>query len=174
LLKTRHEPAALAPAVFTAVRELGPRVRMLGAQPMNDVFRLSLIDQEYQSDLIGSFAALALVLASAGVYGLLNYRVARRRREMAIRMALGATRRDVARLVLRRSAALVVPGLAAGIAIALASTHVLRSMLFGISTTDPVTFMLVPALFIVVAAMATLAPARRAASADVAVVLREE
>jgi putative ABC transport system permease protein len=114
------------------------------------------------------------VLASAGVYGLLNYRVARRRREMAIRMALGATRRDVARLVLRRSAALVVPGLAAGIAIALATTHVLRSMLFGISTTDPVTFMLVPALFIVVAAMATLAPARRAASADVAVVLREE
>jgi len=174
LVKTRQEPSALAPAVFTALRELSPRVRMLGAQPMKEVFRLSLIDQEYQSDLLGSFAALALMLASAGVYGLLNYRVARRRREMAIRMALGATRVDVAHMVLRRSAALVLPGLALGVAAALATTRVLSSLLVGISTTDPLTFTLVPALFIVVAAMASLAPARRAVSGDVAVTLREE
>jgi predicted permease len=174
LVKTRQEPSASAPAVFTALRELGPRVRGLGAQPMKEVFRQSLIDQEYQSDLIGSFAALALMLASAGVYGLLNYRVARRRREMAIRMALGATRLDVTQLVLWRSAALVLPGLAVGVAAALATTRALSSLLFGISTTDPLTFTLVPALFIVVAAMASLAPARRALSGDVAVTLREE
>ena len=173
-MKTRQESSTLAPAVFTALRELGPRVRTLGAQRMEDVFRLSLIDQEYQSDLIGSFAALALVLASAGIYGLLTYRVARRRREMAIRMALGATRLDVAQMVLRRSAALVLPGLALGVAAALATTRVLSSLLFGISTTDPLTFMLVPVLFIVVAALATLAPTRRAVSGDVAVTLREE
>jgi putative ABC transport system permease protein len=174
VVKTRQESSTLAPAVFTALRELSPRVRTLGAQPMEDIFRLSLINQEYQSDLIGSFAALALVLASAGIYGLLNYRVARRRREMAIRMALGATRLDVAQMVLRRSAALVLPGLAVGVATALATTRVLRSLLFGISTTDPLTFTLVPTLFIVVAAMASLAPARRAVSGDVAVTLRED
>lgn len=174
LVKAHQEPSALAPAVFTALRELSPRVRPLSAQPMKEVFRLSLIDQEYQSDLIGSFAALALVLASAGIYGLLNYRVARRRREMAIRMALGATRLDVAHMVLRRSAALVLPGLALGVATALATTRVLSSLLFGISTTDPLTFTLVPALFIVVAALASLAPTRRAVSEDVAVTLREE
>jgi len=173
LVKTRQESSTLAPAVFTALRELGPRVRTLGAQPMEDVFRLSLVDQEYQSNLIGSFAALALVLASAGIYGLLNYRVARRRREMAIRLALGATRLDVAQMVLRRSAALVLPGLALGLATALATTRVLSSVLFGISTTDPLTFTLVPVLFIVVAAMASLAPARRAVSGNVAVTLRE-
>lgn len=173
LVKTRQESSTLAPTVFTALRELGPRVRMLGAQPMADVFRLSLVDQEYQSNLIGSFAALALVLASAGVYGLLNYRVARRRREMAIRLALGATRLDVAQVVLRHSAALVLPGLALGVATALATTRVLSSLLFGISATDPLTFTLVPAFFIVVAAMASLAPARRALSGDMAATLRE-
>jgi predicted permease len=174
LVKTSQEPSALAPALLTALGALGPRVRMLGAQPMEDVFRLSLIDQEYQSDLIGSFAALALVLASAGVYALLNYRVARRRREMAIRMALGATRRDVAQMILRRSAILVLPGLALGLAIAVATTRVLNSLLFGISTTDPLTFTLVPALFIAVSAMASLVPTRRALSADVAMTLRED
>ena len=174
LVKTRQESSTLAPAVVTALHKLGPRVRMLGVQPMEDILRLSLIDQEYQSDLLGSFAALALLLASAGIYGLLTYRVARRRREMAIRMALGATRLDVAHMVLRRSAALVLPGLALGVATALATTRVLSSLLFGISTTDPLTFTLVPALFIVVAVTASLAPTRRALSADLAVTLREE
>lgn len=93
---------------------------------------------------------------------------------MAIRMALGATRLDVAHMVLRRSAALVLPGLALGIATALATTRVLSSLLFGISTTDRLTFTLVPALFIVVAALASLAPTRRALSGDVAITLREE
>jgi ABC-type antimicrobial peptide transport system permease subunit len=173
-LKTRPEPERLAPALFTAFRDLGTRARLLGAQPMADIFRLSLADQEYQSDLIGSFAALALVLATAGIYRLLNYRVARRRREMAVRMALGATRRDVAQLVLRRSAVLVLPGVVLGIAVALMSTRVLSSMLFGISTADPLTFTLVPALFIAVAATASFAPAWRAVSTDVAVVLRDD
>jgi predicted permease len=174
LVKTRQEPSALAPALSTALGELGPHVRMLGAQPMEDVFRLSLIEQEFQSDLIGSFAALALMLASAGVYALLNYRVASRRREMAIRMALGATRSDIARMVFHRSAALVLPGLAAGVAIAVATTRVLNSMLYGISTTDPLTFTLAPALFVAVSATASLVPTRRALSTDVTMTLRED
>jgi ABC-type antimicrobial peptide transport system permease subunit len=93
---------------------------------------------------------------------------------MAIRMALGATRPDVLQMVLRRSAALVLPGLALGVATALVATRLLSSLLFGISTTDPLTFTLVPVLFIVVAAMASLVPARRAVSGDVAVMLRDE
>jgi predicted permease len=174
LVKTHQDPAALARPLATTFTARDARVRLLGAQPMNDILRLSLVEQEYQSDLIGSFAALALALAAAGVYGLLNYHVARRRREMAVRMALGATRRDVAQLVLRRSAVLVLPGVGLGIAVALVSTRVLSSMLFGISTADPLTFTLVPALFIAVAATASLAPAWRAVSTDVAVVLRDD
>ena len=174
LVKTHQDPAVLARPLATTFAARDARVRLLGAQPMHDILRLSLVEQEYQSDLIGSFATLALILAAAGVYGLLNYRVARRRREMAIPRALGATAPEVARLVLCRTAVLVVPALAVGIAIALVTTRVLRSMLFDISTRDPLTFTLVPLLFIIVAALASLAPARRAVAADVAVVLREE
>jgi len=174
LVKTHQDPAVLARPLATTFAARDARVRLLGAQPMTDILRLSLVEQEYQSDLIGSFATLALILAAAGVYGLLNYRVARRRREMAIRRALGATAPEVARLVLCRTAVLVVPALAVGIAIALVTTRVLRSMLFDISTRDPLTFTLVPLLFIIVAALASLGPARRAVAADVAVVLREE
>jgi putative ABC transport system permease protein len=120
------------------------------------------------------FALLALALASVGVYGLLNYAVARRAREIGIRIALGATSGNVAGLVLRRGAMLVIPGLAAGIVVALATTRVMGSLLYGISTTDPMTFVLVPALMIVLAVAAGLAPTRRAASVDPAITLREE
>jgi putative ABC transport system permease protein len=131
-------------------------------------------EQQYQAELIGLFALLALALAAVGVYGLLNYAVARRAREIGIRIALGATSGNVAWLVVRRGAMLVVPGLVAGIVIALATTRVMGSLLYGISTTDPMTFMLVPALMIALAVAAGLAPTRRAASVDPAITLREE
>ena len=153
---------------------MDPRLRILRIATLRDIVDASLSEQQYQAELIALFALLALALASVGVYGLLNYAVARRAREMGIRIALGATSGNVAWLVVRRGAMLVVPGITAGIVLALATTRVMGSLLYGISTTDPLTFVLVPALMIALAVLAGLAPTHRAASVDPAIILREE
>jgi putative ABC transport system permease protein len=173
-LKTRGDPLGVVPAARTAIGDVDPRLRMRRIATLREIVDASLSEQQYQAELIALFALLALALASVGVYGLLNYAVARRAREIGIRIALGATSANVAGLVLRRGAMLVIPGLAAGIVVALATTRVMGSLLYGISTTDPLTFVLVPALLIVLAIAAGLAPTRRAASVDPAITLREE
>lgn len=173
-LKTRGAPLGVVLAARTAIGAVDARLRMRRIATLREIVDASLSEQQYQAELIALFALLALALASVGVYGLLNYAVARRAREMGIRIALGATSGNVAWLVLRRGAILVIPGLAAGIVVALATTRVMGSLLYGISTTDPVTFVFVPALMIALAVAAGLAPTRRAASVDPAITLREE
>ena len=163
-----------ADANIAAMRDAHPRLRILRVESLQNVVRSSLNEPQYQAELIGMFAALSLLLASVGVYGLLNYAVTRRRREMAIRMALGASSADVAALVLRRGAVLVLPGITAGIALAAVSTRIIQSLLYDISPTDPMTFALVPVLFLGLAAVAGTVPTRRATSVDPAVILRDE
>jgi predicted permease len=173
-LKIGEHARALAPRAMAALGDAHPRLRLLRVETLQDVVASSMGEQQYQAELIGMFALLALALASVGVYGLLNYAVTRRRREMAIRMALGASSSDMAALVLRRGAMLVFPGLAAGLVLASASTRVMQGLLFDISPTDPATFAVVPMLFVALAFAAGVAPTRRATSVDPAVALREE
>jgi ABC-type antimicrobial peptide transport system permease subunit len=124
--------------------------------------------------LMGLFALLGATLAAIGVYGVLNHAVVRRTREIGIHMALGATTARVAEMVLRRGAALVVPGVACGLLLALATTRVLANLLYGVSATDPLTFVAGGLFFLLIATTACLLPSRRAAQIDPTVALRAE
>jgi ABC-type antimicrobial peptide transport system permease subunit len=124
--------------------------------------------------LLGLFASVALALAAAGLFGVMAYLVSQRNREIGVRLALGATRADILRLILGRGLALSAAGAAAGVAAALALTPVIRSLLFSISATDPGTFVSVPLLLIAVALLACYVPAMRAMSVDPVTALRAE
>lgn len=124
--------------------------------------------------LLSIFAALAMLLAAIGLYGVMSYSVAQRTREIGIRMALGARRRDVLALVVKQGMTLVVLGIAAGILLSLAMTRLISGMLFGITATDPLTFAGVAALLATVAFLANYMPARRASKVDPMVALRYE
>ncbi len=122
--------------------------------------------------LLGSFAAMALLLVLMGIYGIIAYSVAERTQEMAIRRALGAQPRDILRLVVGQTLLLALAGVAAGIAAAFALTRLMRSLLFHVNATDPATFLAVAALFLCVALAASYIPARRATRIDPMTALR--
>jgi ABC-type antimicrobial peptide transport system permease subunit len=134
----------------------------------------SLLPHRLAAGLIGAFGVLGLVLAAAGVYGVMSYQVAQRMREFGIRIALGAKAADVARLVLRGGVALSIGGAIAGAAMAVAVTRLLTGMLFGLSPLDPVTFGAVGVTLAGVAVVASWIPARRALHVDPTVSLRSE
>jgi putative ABC transport system permease protein len=124
--------------------------------------------------LIGALAALAVALAAGGLYSLIAYTVAQRTHEIGIRLALGAERRDILWLVLRQGLRLAAVGIALGLAGAVVATRALRSLLFGVSPTDPLTFVAIPLLLALVALLACWFPARRATKVDPLVALRVE
>ena len=141
---------------------------------MNDWLYDSLARPRFSSTMLSAFAAFALILAAVGIYGVLSYVVSQSTHDIGLRVALGARRRDIVRLVLRHGLGLLAAGMAAGLAGAAALTRVMSSLLFGVSATDALTFGLVAALLSAVAIAAMLIPARRAASVDPIVALREE
>jgi predicted permease len=141
---------------------------------MHELVSEATARQRFQTVLLSTFAAMAMALALIGFYGLLAYSVNQRSAEMGVRIALGATRGHVMQLVLRQGLALVTVGLAVGLALALGLTRVLASSLFGVSALDPVTFSVVPVLFLLATVAACLIPARRAARSDPIAVLRSE
>ena len=174
-IRTRlPDPYAIVPAVRAAIRELDPSVPAYRVQTFEDVVSRSLWRQRLQGEVLGVFATLALVLASVGLYGVIVYAVAQRTREIGVRMALGATRRHVARLVLSQGARLTVVGVGVGAAAALALSRVVASLLYGVKPSDPVTFLAVPASLSAVALLASYAPARRAMNVDPLVAMRAE
>jgi ABC-type antimicrobial peptide transport system permease subunit len=122
--------------------------------------------------LLGTFAALALLLSSVGIYGVISYLVARRTQEIGVRMALGADRTDVVRLILRDGMRLAIIGVGAGIVCALGLTRLMGNMLYGVSATDPVTFLGISVLLLAVAMVACYIPARRAMRVDPVIALR--
>ena len=141
---------------------------------MSEVFEEELLRRNTQMTLVGAFAALALVMASVGLYGVLAYSVGQRTREIGIRMALGCDRGGVFKLVLRHGLVLTTVGVALGMAGALAATRLLERLLLGVSPTDPLTFASVAVTLLLVAALACALPARRATRIDPAVALRYE
>jgi putative ABC transport system permease protein len=141
---------------------------------MDQVVSGSLKDWRFHAVLLGIFAALALVIAAIGVYGVISYSIAQRTHEIGIRLALGAQRRDVLRLVVSQGARLALAGIAVGVLAAIGLTRLMASLLYGVTPTDPVTFIAVAILLLIVALVACYIPARRAMRVDPMVALRYE
>jgi len=167
-------PSSLAAGLREAIKEMDKDQYVATIQPMTNLVRESVARRRFNAVLTGVFAVVALVLASIGIFGVLNYSVAQRTQEMGLRVALGAQTRDVLRLVLGQGIRLILLGLALGLVASFALTRVLAGMLFGVTPTDPVTFVAVSLLLAGVALLACYLPARRATKVDPLVALRYE
>jgi putative ABC transport system permease protein len=157
-----------------AILEIDPQLAVFGVEPLGNTVGRSVAQQRFTMLLLGLFAAAAILLAVIGIHGVLNYIVSRRTSEMGIRMALGASRADVFGLVAGQTARLALAGLVLGFVAALASTKILSSLLFGVTATDPATFLAVAVLVIAISMLATLLPARRATSIQPVEALRHD
>ena len=174
LLRTAADPARLAPAVRQAVLALDPELPVYDLKTMDDAVGESLSGRRFSLVLLGLFAAVALVLASVGVYGVMSYGVVQRTREIGIRMALGARKEDVLRLVVGDGFRLATTGIAIGIALAVGLSRLLRGMLYGVSAFDPPAYLGLTLVLALTALVASWLPARRAAQVDPSVALRAE
>ncbi len=174
VVRTSASPLSLFDAVRQQVRAVDDQQIMYGAETMEQLLDTSLAFRRFSMVLLGVFAALALLLASVGIYGVISNLVAQRTHEIGVRMALGAQRRDVFRLVLGRGVRLDLLGLSLGIATALPLMRLLGSQLFGVTPADPLTFASVSLLLTGVALLACYIPARRAMRVDPVVALRYE
>jgi putative ABC transport system permease protein len=161
-----RDPRSLLAMVKREVQAVDPAATVDEVRTMGDVVSHSLARQRFNMTLIGVFAALALVLAIVGLYGVLSLIVGQRRREIGVRLALGAQRHTVVRMILREGAAMVMVGVVLGVGGALALTRAMESLLYGVGTTDVWTFCGAVALVTAVALGATYVPARRAARVD--------
>ncbi len=174
VLRTRGDPAAAMNAVRKAVHAVEPGGVVYAAQTMDDVIATSFAARRLSMILLSVFAALALMLACVGIYGVISYLVGQRTREIGVRIALGAQRREVMRLVLGEGVRMALAGAAIGTLAALALARLIAAQLFGVSAHDPVTFVGVGVLLVVVAIGACYVPARRAMSVDPVEALRHE
>ncbi len=173
-LRTAGNPASVIESVRKLIREFDSNVPVMSVRPLNDLVDGTLGDQIVMAKLSMGFAGLALILACVGLYGLMSYAVAGRTREIGVRMALGAANRSVLWLVLREALWLVIAGIAVGIPLGMASSRVVRSMLFEVTALDPVSLGVSMLLLAIVAVLAAYIPARRASSIDPMVALRYE
>ena len=174
VVNTEGDPLSLASTVRATVWEIDKDQPVSNINSMEDVLSTSIARQRFSMLLLSIFAALALVLAAVGIYGVMSYSVAQRTREIGIRMALGARSGDVLKLVIGRGMKMAVLGVTIGLAAAFALTRFMESLLFGVSATDPVTFALIASLLTLVALLACYLPARRATKVDQITALRYE
>jgi predicted permease len=174
VVRTAGDPLAALPAVRRAVLEAGNDQPVYGVQTLERIVSNSIADRRFSMLLLGIFAALALLLAAVGIYGVISYTVAQRTREIGIRMALGAGRFDVLKVVVAQGMAPVLAGLAIGLAASFGLTRLMAGMLYGVKAGDPVTLIGVALVLAAVALVATLVPARRAATVAPVVALRYE
>jgi putative ABC transport system permease protein len=174
VLRTASDPARYANAVAGELRALDRDLPLSQVLTMNEVIEQQSSSRRFHTMLFVCFAALALILAAIGIYGVLSYSVTQRNREIGIRMALGAEMANVLGMVLRQAMVLVVAGFLLGVAGSLALSHTISTLLFDVKATDPGAYAAVIAVLAGVSALAALAPARRAAKTDPLVVLRYE
>jgi putative ABC transport system permease protein len=172
LVKTRGG-SAVAP-IRALIREMNRNLPLTQALPLTDVTAVELIPQRIAASIAGVLGLVGLLLAAIGIYGMTSYTVSRRTREIGIRMALGADRGTVLALVLRQAMGSTAVGVVIGVAGGAAASQLLRSLLFGISAVDPLTFTAAALLFIAIAAAASYGPARRATRVHPMVALRTE
>jgi putative ABC transport system permease protein len=174
VVKTAGEPKALAPVVEREVERLDPGLPVCGVVTTEEQVGKSLVLARLAASFLGVFGFLALTLAAVGLYGLMSYSVAARTREIAIRMALGASVARTLSMLARQGLGTVGVGLVAGLAASLAVGRLVSSLLYGVGSFDPLTFITVPIVLVCVASFAILVPARRAAKVDPMVALRHE
>jgi putative ABC transport system permease protein len=172
LLRTRGDPLNVIPSVRARIWELNPNMPLDKIYTLEQRVSEGITAPRLTMLLVGLFAVLGMLLAAIGIYGVMSYAVAERRREFGIRLALGATARDVMKLVIRQGMRLAFGGVAVGVLASLALTRVLKNLLFNVSTTDPLTFALISLLLMVVALLACWVPVRRATKVDPLVALR--
>ncbi|HEX8765926.1 MAG TPA: FtsX-like permease family protein, partial [Candidatus Acidoferrum sp.] len=173
-VRTFANTASVGAALRSAVQEIAPSVPPISIRTMNGLVSDTLQTDRFIQQLSGFFGLLAIVLASIGLYGVMAYTVARRTRDIGIRMALGAAPAAMLWQVLRESLALALIGIVIGVPIALAGTHLVRSMIFGLGFADPVVIVVAAVLLAIVAALAGFLPAHRASRVDPIVALRYE
>jgi putative ABC transport system permease protein len=164
--RTEADPLRLSAAIRQQVWQIDRDQPIADVATMESRMARTVAGPRLEVAMLGSFGAMAALLAAVGLYGVLSYSVSRRRREIGVRLALGATRAGVIGMVLKESFRLVSIGLACGLAAAVALTRVLKSLLFGVSETDPIVFVALAAFLAAVALLASLLPARRAANVD--------
>jgi putative ABC transport system permease protein len=173
-IRTQGDPLSVVGSVRKEVQTLDRDQPIAEVRTMNDWVATSVATPRYRTTLLALFAALAMILAATGIYGVMSYSVAQRTHEIGVRMALGARQLDVLSMVVRQGMVLTLVGVALGLAGAFALTRVMSSLLFGVTEKDPVTFGVVAALLIAVAFLACFVPARRATKVDPLVALRYE
>jgi predicted lysophospholipase L1 biosynthesis ABC-type transport system permease subunit len=174
ILRTAMPAPQLEPAVRALVRELAPEVPVRRVRPLDELVATSVAQPRLYMLLLGIFAGVAALLSAVGIYGVISYAVTQRRRELGIRMALGASMPDVIRLVLRDGLLLTAFGIIGGAAGAFWSTRLLRGLLHGVSPTDPVAFAGGVIVLAAVALVACFVPALRASRVDPAITMRAE
>lgn len=173
-IRTSGNPATALPAVQSELKRLDPNLPLFDVRTVEEHMQLSTFIPRMASTLLGLFGILALLLAVVGLYSVVAFTVSQRTREIGIRMALGANRVEILRLVLRQGILLTATGLAIGIALALGAAHVLESQLLGLAPTDPVSFAATTSALLIAAIAACIVPARRAASLDPLRALRRD
>jgi len=174
VVRTRSEPATLTPLIAAAVREVDPEQPIYDARTLEAVLDRSLGQRWLQTVLLAIFAGVALLLASVGAYGVIAYGVGQRTREFGIRIALGAGRRRVVAMVLRRGVTLFVLGALAGLAVAAATVRVLSSLVYAVAPNDTLSFVLATVVLFVVSVAACCVPALRASRVEPSIALRSE
>jgi predicted permease len=174
VVKGKGDPARLAGPVREAVRSLDPNLAISDVRSLRELETRAIVRTTFTMLLLVIAAAVALLLGAVGIYGVISYVVSQRTREIGVRMALGARRQEISRMVLRDGLWIILAGVAAGLVAALAATRLLASLLYGVSPTDPWTFAAVPLLLVAVALLASWAPAQRASSVEPLEAIRHE
>src|SRR5262245_6531570 len=174
VVRTTGDPLSVVAAVRQAIWSVDPAQPVSNVRTMEEILSEEVTQRRIGMTLLAAFAALALLLASLGIYGVLAYAVTQRTKEIGIRVALGAQSADVLRLIIGQGLQLVVLGVALGLVAALALTRLMKSLLFGVSASDPLTFAGIALLLALVALLACYLPARRAAKTDPMIALRYE
>jgi len=174
VIRTRSDPNAFAPSLRSIVREIEPTAALGHVGTLSSQVANSVSEPRFSTAVLTAFAVLALGIAVTGLYGVLSYNVSQRRKEIGIRAALGATRSDLVGLVVRQGLTVTLAGLGVGMVIAALAARRLEPLLFGIAPLDLPSFLIMPAILLIVATLACVIPARRAAATDPAATLRAE